>query len=115
MTIRSECYTEPGMHQAAVGNERHDVIYLLGSSAEVDLVRSVVTRGHAEVAAAAVPGVLERDGIRAASVELHIATRNGKQVGLVPGVTESAYLVHDQVTVTEPSLLSIVLASVRKL
>lgn len=89
-----------GMHQAAVGNERHDVIYLLGSSAEVDLVRSVVTRGHAEVAAAAAPGVLERDGIRAASVELHIATRNGKQVGLVRGVTESSYLVHDQVTVT---------------
>ena len=34
-----------GMQRAAVGNERHDVIYLLGSSAEVDLVRSVVTRG----------------------------------------------------------------------
>lgn len=88
-----------GMHRAAIGNERHDVIYLLGSSAEVDLVRSVVTRGHAEVAAASAPGVLESDGVRAASVELHIATRNGNQVGLLRGVTESAYLVHDQVTV----------------
>ncbi|MCK5941871.1 MAG: ABC transporter permease, partial [Planctomycetes bacterium] len=89
-----------GMHQAAIGNERHDVVYLLGSSAEVDLVRSVVTRGHAEVAAAAAPGVLEVDGQRAASVELHIATRNGNQVGLLRGVTPAAYLVHDRVTVT---------------
>ncbi len=89
-----------GMHQAAVGNERHDVVYLLGSSAEVDLVRSVVTRGHAEVAAASAPGVLESDGVRAASVELHIATRNGNQVGLLRGVTQAAYLVHDRVTVT---------------
>ena len=89
-----------GMHEAAVGNERHDVVYLLGSSAEVDLVRSVVTRGHADVAAASAPGVLEVDGLRAASVELHIATRRGNQVGLVRGVTEAAYLVHDQVTVT---------------
>lgn len=89
-----------GMQRAAVGNERHDVIYLLGSSAEVDLVRSVVTRGHAEVAAAAAPGVLERGGVRAASVELHIATRNGNHVGLIRGVTEAAYLVHDPVTVT---------------
>ncbi|MFN3243774.1 MAG: ABC transporter permease [Planctomycetota bacterium] len=88
-----------GMHQAAIGNERHDVVYLLGSSAEVDLVRSVVGRGHAEVAAASAPGVLEVDGRRAASVELHIATRNGNQVGLLRGVTEAAYLVHDQVTV----------------
>lgn len=88
-----------GMHEAAVGHERHDVVYLLGSSAEVDLVRSVVTRGHADVAAAAAPGVLEVDGLRAASIELHIATRRGNQVGLVRGVTPAAYLVHDQVTV----------------
>lgn len=89
-----------GMHGAATGNTRHDAVFLLGSSAEVDLVRSVVTRGHAEVAAAAAPGVLEVDGQRAASVELHIATRQGNQVGLLRGVTDAAYLVHPQVTVT---------------
>lgn len=88
-----------GMQQAAAGADRDDVIYLLGTSAEVDLVRSVVSRGHAEVAAAAAPGVLEVDGLRAASVELHIATRNGDQIGLLRGVTPAAYLVHDQVTV----------------
>ena len=89
-----------GMHEAAEGNVRHDAVFLLGTSAEVDLVRSVVSRGHAEVAASAAPGVLEVDGVRAASVELHIATRNENQIGLLRGVTESAYLAHPQVTVT---------------
>jgi len=90
-----------GMHEAAAGHVRDDAVFLLGTSAEVDLVRSVVTRGHAEVAAAAAPGVLEVDGRRAASVELHIATRNGNQIGLLRGVTDAAYLVHPQVTVVE--------------
>ena len=89
-----------GMYTAATGSTRDDAVFLLGTSAEVDLVRSVVTRGHAEVAAAAAPGVLEVDGQRAASVELHIATRNGSQIGLMRGVTRAAYLAHPQVTVT---------------
>lgn len=78
-----------------------DVVVLLGSSAEVDLVRSVVPRGSAEVAAASAPGVLTVDGVRAASVELHIATRSGDQVGLLRGVTDAAYLVHPRVQVVE--------------
>lgn len=90
-----------GMRAAALGSARADAVFLLGTSAEVDLVRSVVPRGSAEVAAAAAPGVLERDGQRAASVELHIATRNKDQIGLVRGVTPAAYLVHPQVTVVE--------------
>jgi len=89
-----------GMREAAEGSVRENVVFLLGTSAEVDLVRSVVSRGHAEVAAAAAPGVLEVDGQRAASVELHIATRNDNQIGLLRGVTKAAYLVHPQVTVT---------------
>ena len=88
-----------GMSEAAVGNIRHDAVFLLGTSAEVDLVRSVVTRGHAEVAAASAPGVLEVNGLRAASVELHIATRTDNRVGLLRGVTPAAYVVHPQVTV----------------
>ncbi|HEX5050722.1 MAG TPA: hypothetical protein VFZ65_03020, partial [Planctomycetota bacterium] len=90
-----------GMTGAAAGAARDDVVLLLGVSAEVDLVRSVVARGSAEVAAAAAPGVLTVDGQRAASVELHIASRNGNQVGLLRGVTPAAYLVHDQVAVVE--------------
>ena len=90
-----------GMRDAAYGNLRHDAVYLLGTSAEVDLVRSVVPRGNAEVAAASAPGVREVEGQRAASVELHIATRNGNQIGLLRGVTPAAYLVHQQVTVVK--------------
>ncbi|MBL9078228.1 MAG: ABC transporter permease [Planctomycetes bacterium] len=90
-----------GMTEAGKGSARDDVVLLLGVSSEVDLVRSVVPRGSAEVAAASVPGVLTANGQRAASVELHIASRRGDQVGLLRGVTPAAYLVHTRVTVVE--------------
>src|SRR5262245_4551082 len=98
LVIAMHAFAE-GMTAAATSSARDDAVVLLGVSAEVDLVRSVIPRGNAEVAAAAAPGVLTQDGQRAASVELHIATRNGSQVGLLRGVTPAAYLVHDQVTV----------------
>lgn len=88
-----------GMTEAAVGSARDDRVYLLGVSAETDLVRSVIARGRAEAAAAAAPAVSTIDGVRAASVELHIATRTGNDVGLVRGVTPAAYAVHDEVTI----------------
>jgi putative ABC transport system permease protein len=90
-----------GLSHAGVAGARCDVVLLLGVSSEVDLVRSVVPRGSAEAAAAAVPGVLTVDGRRAASVELHIATRNGEQIGLLRGVTPAAFLVHQRVQVVE--------------
>jgi len=89
------------LDQAAGATARDDVVVLLGSSAEVDLVRSIVPRGSAENAAASVPNVHTVDGQRAASVELHIATRTGNRIGLFRGVTPAAYLVHTQVTVVE--------------
>ena len=78
-----------------------DRVYLLGTSSEMDLVRSVVARGNAEAAAAAVPGVLTLDGERAVSVELHLATRTEDRIGLLRGVRPGAYLVHPQLTVIE--------------
>ena len=57
-----------GMTEAGKGSARDDVVLLLGVASEVDLVRSVVPRGSAEVAAASVPGVLtggRRTGRRA--------------------------------------------------
>ena len=90
-----------GMTEAGKGSARDDVVLLLGVASEVDLVRSVVPRGSAEVAAASVPGVLTANGQRAASVELHIASRRGDQVGLLRGVTPAAYLVHSRVNVVE--------------
>jgi putative ABC transport system permease protein len=88
-----------GLRAASTGSAHDDVMVVLGVSAEADLVRSVIPRGAAETAAAAAPGVLTVDGVRAASVELHIATRQGDQVGLLRGVTPAAYLVHRDVTV----------------
>jgi ABC-type lipoprotein release transport system permease subunit len=89
------------LEDASSRSAREDVVVLVGTSAEADLVRSVVNRGSAEAAAASAPGVLTVDGQRAASVELHIATRAGDRIGLFRGVTPSAYLVHPQVTVIE--------------
>lgn len=88
-----------GMAGAATGSARADTVVLLGASAEVDLVRSVVPRGSAEAAAGAAPGVATIDGVRAASVELHVATRHGERIGLLRGVTEAAYAVHPRVGV----------------
>ncbi len=79
----------------------HDVMILTGSSGEHDMVRSVITRGHAEAAAAGIPHVAEVGGVRAVSIELHIATRKGDRIGLLRGVTDGAYLVHDRITVVE--------------
>ncbi len=90
-----------GLDNASAKTARDDVVILLGTSAEVDLVRSVVARGSAEAAAAAAPGVLSAGGVRAASVELHLATRSGDRIGLLRGVNPSAYLVHPQVSVIE--------------
>jgi ABC-type lipoprotein release transport system permease subunit len=99
LVIAMHAFAE-GMTTAATGSARDDTVVLLGVSAEVDLVRSVIPRGSAEVAAASAPGVLTDGDQRAASVELHIATRNGSQVGLLRGITPAAYLVHE-VTVVE--------------
>lgn len=90
-----------GMSDAAVGSARDDAVVLLGASAEVDLVRSVVPRGSAEVAAGTAPGVATIDGVRAASVELHVATRRGDQIGLLRGVSDAAWVVHPEVTVVD--------------
>ena len=50
---------------------------------------------------AGAPGVATIDGRRAASVELHSASRFGDRVALVRGVTEGAYAVHPDVVVVE--------------
>ncbi len=90
-----------GMSVAAAGSARADTVLLLGSSSELDLVRSVIPRGAAEVAAGSAPGVATIDGVRAASVELHVASRRGEQIGLLRGVGDAAYVVHPRVTVVE--------------
>jgi ABC-type lipoprotein release transport system permease subunit len=92
-----------GLERAGRRSARDDVVVLVGTSSEADLVRSVVPRGNAAAAAAAAPAVLSEGGLRAASVELHIATRTGDRIGLLRGVTPSVYLVRPQATVVEGS------------
>jgi len=78
-----------------------DVIVLLGTSSETDLVRSIIGRGNADAAAASAPGVATIAGVRAASVELHLASRIGDRVGLLRGITDAVYSVRPQVVVIE--------------
>jgi len=90
-----------GLERAGKKSARDDVVVLVGTTSEADLIRSVVPRGNAEAAAAAAPGILTVGDLRAASVELHIATRTGDRIGLLRGVTPAVYLVRPQVTVIE--------------
>ncbi|MDJ0975341.1 MAG: ABC transporter permease [Planctomycetota bacterium] len=78
-----------------------DVIVITGSASEHDLVRSVIARTAAEIVAAKLPGVVERGGLRAASPEIHIATRKGNRIGMMRGVQPAAFLVHEKVAVVE--------------
>lgn len=95
-----------GLAQTASATASEDVIILTGTTGEHDLVRSAIDLGNAQAVAASIPGVMEVDGLRAASVELHIATRKGDAIGLLRGITPAAFLVHRRVTVSagvEPS------------
>lgn len=89
-----------GMERAGAHSADPAMAFLLGVASEVDLVRSVVPRGSAETAAASVPGVLTVGQRRAASIELHIASRVADQVALLRGITPAAWLVHRDVQIT---------------
>ena len=90
-----------GLDQSVANSARDDVVFVVGSTGETDLVRSFVPYGGAREVAEGAPGVATVEGRRAASIELHTATRVGNQVGLLRGVTGSAYLVHPALTVVE--------------
>ncbi|MDF1699630.1 MAG: ABC transporter permease [Planctomycetota bacterium] len=90
-----------GLSNTARDSAAADVMVLTGNASEHDMVRSVITRGNAEAAAAGIPYVAEDGGRRAVSIELHIATRKDDRIGLLRGVTGGAYLVHRRITVVE--------------
>lgn len=90
-----------GLSHTAARTASPDVVVLVGAEQEWDLVRSFIGEGHARAAAAGLPGVAVLDGRRAVSVELHVATRRGDQVGLLRGVEAEAFLVHPRVTLVE--------------
>lgn len=90
-----------GLSQTAHTAISNDVVYLVGTTGEHDMVRSAIPRGAAEAAAASLPKAKRVGERRAVSVELHSATRRGDSIGLLRGVTPEAYLVHDRVTLIE--------------
>jgi ABC-type antimicrobial peptide transport system permease subunit len=90
-----------GLSETAATTASPEVAVIVGSSQEHDLVRSSIPRGNASVVAADLPGVVVVNGRRAVSLELHVATRRGDQVGTLRGVEPSAFLVHERVTLVE--------------
>lgn len=90
-----------GLTRTAAGTASPDVVVLVSAEQEHDLVRSFLLEGNARAAAASLPGVKEVSGRRAVSLELHVATRKGDQIGTLRGVEPEAYLVHDRVTLIE--------------
>ncbi len=90
-----------GIDASVVGSARQDVVIVVGSTGETDLTRSFLTLGSARQIAAGAPGVLEVDGRRASSIELHATTRVGDRIGLLRGVEREAYLVRPAVVVVE--------------
>src|SRR5262245_51884632 len=90
-----------GLDRSVAASARDDVAIVLSAAEKGDLIRSFVPESSAQEVAIAAPGVLEVGGVRAASIELHAATRMGDRVGLLRGVTPKAYLVHTAVTVVD--------------
>ncbi|HVG94967.1 MAG TPA: ABC transporter permease [Planctomycetota bacterium] len=90
-----------GLDDSVTGSASEDVAVVVGASGETDLIRSFLGYGAAQQVAQGAPGVAEVGGERAASIELHVASRIGDRIGLVRGVTPGAYLVHPAVVVVE--------------
>lgn len=90
-----------GLDASVAASARDDVVYVVGSAGETDLVRSFLSLGAAREIADTAPGVLVVEGKRAASLEAHVASRVGDRIGLLRGVTDAAWLVHPAVTVVQ--------------
>ncbi len=78
---------------------------LMSSASMKDMVRSAISPAVADLVVADVEGILEIDGRPAVSSEIHMASRiaidGDLYEGFLRGVTESAFVVHDRVTLIE--------------
>lgn len=90
-----------GLERTAAQTAADDVLVVVGASGEHDLIRSIITRNHAEAVAASLPHVHQEDGVRAASVELHLSSRKGDSIAHFRGFTPAAFLVHRRITLIE--------------
>ncbi|TAJ05088.1 MAG: FtsX-like permease family protein, partial [Planctomycetota bacterium] len=107
-----------GLDGTFSGAARDDTAILLSSVSERDVIRSTVSAGLPEIVSASVTGIRTIGGEPAISSEIHMATnlRLGAEAraalngavgdervhqAFVRGVTERAFLVHSNVTLTE--------------
>lgn len=96
-----------GLEDANLGAAPPRTAILLSNAAQRDIVRSAVNPSAADIVAADVDGIAEIGGVAAVSPEVHMATnfRRGddptEYQGFLRGVTETAFLVHEAVSVTK--------------
>jgi len=94
-----------GMGESLAASSVGNNVILLGSGSEESVERSEVGAAVAGIAAASVPGIVERLGVRYVSPEVHVGlvvTVDGEETqAMLRGITETAYLVHPQVRITD--------------
>ncbi len=97
-----------GLRRSFAAQGRSDTTILLSAAAMRDVVRSAISPGVADLVAADVETVWRVNGVPAVSPEIHLGTRvraGGREApGFVRGVTERAFLVHEDVTLTAGAL-----------
>lgn len=97
-----------GLHRSFVAQGRSDTAILLSAAAMRDVVRSAIQRSVSDLVAADVGTVLRVDGVPAVSPEVHLGTRvmirGHVAPGFVRGITDRAFLVHQDVTLLDGAL-----------
>jgi putative ABC transport system permease protein len=96
-----------GMQTAMTVSGSADTVLLIGSGSEESIERSEIPMRTAGIVAASVRGILSRAGVEAVSPEVHLAmplataTDPAGRLSVLRGVQPPAYLVHDDVRITD--------------
>jgi len=96
-----------GMQTAMTVSGSADTVLLIGSGSEESIERSEIPMRTAGIVAASVRGILSRAGVEAVSPEVHLAmplataTDPAGRLSVLRGVQPPAFLVHDDVRITE--------------
>lgn len=96
-----------GLEDANLGAAPPRTAILLSNAAQRDIVRSAVSPAAGDIVAADVDGIAEIGGVSAVSPEVHMATnmRLGEDLTeyqvFMRGVTDTAFLVHEAVTIID--------------
>jgi len=94
-----------GMGESLSASSMGNNVILLGSGSEESVERSEVGAGVSGIASASIPGVVERAGVRYVSPEVHVGlvviVDDEETQAMLRGVSDTAYLVHPLVRITE--------------